>query len=428
MNRHSAARPAFAGFTLVETMVAIVIGMLATLIVMQVYATSEGQKRTTTFGADAQSDAAAILYLMESDLRQAGYGLAANPEDFTPAFSVPTSIAGLTSGVLAQCATVQAYNTTRGAAFTYTDYTFAPVVINPSTIPAGDDGTDVVLVNYGASSGVIGKGFPLSGQQNTGGNLLSFVVGGAGSPDPRAGFVQGDMYLAVPAAGSGLNCTIGEVTGVPPGVDPPNCSVGGGVQNIIERNAGADHQYSSFYKGCGAGPAVTATWNQVGGDDVDYTGGRLYNLGPVGAFVSRVYAVRKGNLTVCDLTANDCTADPPDLAMWTPIGSDVVGLHAQYGKDTDFNGSVDAWDATTLTGAARAEVVAVRLGLAVRSGQYEKDPATTAGNPVWHKDANGTGNIDFDIGGITDAGHYRYKTAQSIVPVRNLIWGQQKPL
>jgi Tfp pilus assembly protein PilW len=41
MNRHSAARPAFAGFTLVETMVAIVIGMLATFIVMQIYAVSE---------------------------------------------------------------------------------------------------------------------------------------------------------------------------------------------------------------------------------------------------------------------------------------------------------------------------------------------------------------------------------------------------
>ena len=425
MNRVSPPRRAFAGFTLVETMVAIVIGMLATFIVMQIYAVSEGEKRTITGGADAQSDAAAILYLMERDLRQAGYGLAANPEDFTPPFIVPTNIAGLTSGVLAQCTVVQAYNTTRAAAFTYTGSTFAPVVINPATIPAGDAGSDVVLVNYGASSGVIGKGLPLSGEQDTGGNLLSFVVGGVGSPDPRAGFVQGDMYLAVPAPGSGFNCTIGEVTGIPAGA---NCSVGNLVQNIIERNTVA---YSSYYKGCAAGPAAAVTWNQAGGDDVDYTGGRLYNLGPVGAFVSRVYAVRNGNLTMCDLTVKDCTAVvavPPDPAVWTPIASGVVRLRAEYGVDTDFNGTVDAWNATALVGAARAEVLAVRLGLAVRSSQYGRDPVTTVA-PVWHADAGPlTSDADFwttATAPSSDWTHYRYKTAQSIVPVRNLIWGEQ---
>jgi type IV pilus assembly protein PilW len=420
MNRHSAARPAFAGFTLVETMVAIVIGMLATFIVMQIYAVSEGEKRTITGGADAQSDAAAILYLMERDLRQAGYGLSANPEDFSPAFTAPPG-GVLTFGVLAQCGTVNAYNTTRGA-FAYT--TFAPVVINPPTtvIPAGDAGTDVVLVNYGASSGAIGKGLPLTGLQDTGGDLLSFVVGGTGSPDPRAGFVQGDMYLAVPAAGSGLPCTIGEVTGLPGGA---NCSVGNLVQNVIERNSAAS--YSSYYNGCAAAPAVAATWNQVGGDDVDYTGGRLYNLGPVGAFVSRVYAVRNGNLTVCDFRVGDCTAavaDPPDPAIWTPIASGVVGLHAQYGRDTDFNGSVNFWDTSTQVGALQAQVVAVRLGLAVRSGQYEKELITTAA-PVWHLDAATTGDVDFVVSSFTDWEHYRYKTAQSIVPLRNMIWGEQ---
>ena len=93
MNRHSAARRAFAGFTLVETMVALVIGLLATFIVMQVFAISEGQKRTIMGGADAQSDAAVVLYLIERDLRQAGYGLSPNIEDFTPANTPPGPVA-----------------------------------------------------------------------------------------------------------------------------------------------------------------------------------------------------------------------------------------------------------------------------------------------------------------------------------------------
>ena len=65
---------------------ALVIGLLATFIIMQIFATSEGQKRTITGGADAQTDAAVALYLIERDLRQAGYGLSANPEDFIPPF------------------------------------------------------------------------------------------------------------------------------------------------------------------------------------------------------------------------------------------------------------------------------------------------------------------------------------------------------
>jgi type IV pilus assembly protein PilW len=102
-----------AGFTLVETMVALVIGLLTTFIVMQVFALSEGQKRTIMGGADAQSDAAVVLYLIERDLRQAGYGLSPNPEDFAPAYTAPKDGGVLTSGILAKCETVNAYKKDR---------------------------------------------------------------------------------------------------------------------------------------------------------------------------------------------------------------------------------------------------------------------------------------------------------------------------
>ena len=67
----------------------------------------------------------------------------------------------------------------------------------------------------------------------------------------------------------------------------------------------------------------------------------------------------------------------------------------------------------------------MRLAVVVRSGQFEKEIVTAAA-PDWHQDATTSSNITFDLTGLgSDWNHYRYKTAQSIVPVRNMIWGQQ---
>lgn len=63
------------GFTLVEIMVGLAIGMLATVIIMQVFSVFEAQKRTTTGSGDAQTNGNIALHSISSDLRQAGYGI-----------------------------------------------------------------------------------------------------------------------------------------------------------------------------------------------------------------------------------------------------------------------------------------------------------------------------------------------------------------
>lgn len=63
------------GFGLVEIMVGVAIGFIGVLVMMQVSAVFEGQKRTTTTGADAQTNGAVALYQVDRDLRRAGYGL-----------------------------------------------------------------------------------------------------------------------------------------------------------------------------------------------------------------------------------------------------------------------------------------------------------------------------------------------------------------
>lgn len=71
-------RPA-AGFTLIELMVGVVIGLLATLAVTHVLVNSEGQKRTTTSGSDAQVNGALALHTLQRTIQSAGYGFAATP-------------------------------------------------------------------------------------------------------------------------------------------------------------------------------------------------------------------------------------------------------------------------------------------------------------------------------------------------------------
>jgi type IV pilus assembly protein PilW len=64
------------GFGLVEILVGLVIGLLATLVIMQVFSVFEGQKRSTTGTSDAQTNGGIALYAMVRDAQMAGYGLA----------------------------------------------------------------------------------------------------------------------------------------------------------------------------------------------------------------------------------------------------------------------------------------------------------------------------------------------------------------
>jgi type IV pilus assembly protein PilW len=76
MKPHNSHSPSpQAGFTLVEIMVGLVIGMLATAIILQVMSNFEAQKRVTTGTADAQTNGAIALYNVGRELQQAGYPL-----------------------------------------------------------------------------------------------------------------------------------------------------------------------------------------------------------------------------------------------------------------------------------------------------------------------------------------------------------------
>ncbi len=368
------------GFSIVELMVGMVLGLIGILVVMQVYLFSEGRKRTTTSGGDAQSNGAIALYTLQKDTALAGYGMA--------------------SLDILNC-NVRAYNENRNP----TDFTFsamAPVTINPTGIPAGDANTDVVRVAYGTSDG-LAEGVSFRQQSGASANY---------QVDNRSGFTVGNMVITVQ---SGLDCTLAQITDLPAS---GSCGQGGGGQtDVVIHNSG---QFKDPGQNCNQ---VPSHWNKPSGLGVTYTSGKLYDMGRLPA--AHIYAVRNGNLTMCDYMAADCTdaAKVNDATVWVPIVNNIVSLQAQYGRDTSapMDMVVDTYDQTTPTTACGyARVPAVRLAVVARSPQYEKDAVTPAA-PAWlggsvdlSKKPDGTANPDWQ--------HYRYKLFETVIPLRNIVW------
>lgn len=63
------------GFSLIELMVGLAIGLLATLAIMQTLSQFEGQKRSTAGTADTQVNGNIALYTIQRQVQMAGYGL-----------------------------------------------------------------------------------------------------------------------------------------------------------------------------------------------------------------------------------------------------------------------------------------------------------------------------------------------------------------
>jgi len=112
------------------------------------------------------------------------------------------------------------------------------------------------------------------------------------------------------------------------------------------------------------------------------------------------------------------------------IIDDIVDLQAQYGKDTDDNGVVETWNTVQpVNGAQWQQVLAVRVAVLARSGNYERpevaggpcEATTTATRPQW-----GDAGALQDFPTLMVAGAlpscYKYRVFETIIPLRNMIW------
>lgn len=141
-----------AGVSMVELMVGLAIGLVAVVVMLQVFTASNSYKQATTGGDDAQNNGAIALYGLQRDLRQAGYGLSA--------FNVLGCNLLLRTGV-----------TVSG---------LGPVVINHANIPAGDAGSDTLTVYYGIANDAV-EGDRI-GAQISGTYTLTSFTNASGTP------------------------------------------------------------------------------------------------------------------------------------------------------------------------------------------------------------------------------------------------------
>ena len=130
----ASARSAMGGFSLVEILVALLIGLIGIVVMMQVFSLFEGQRRTATSGDDAIGTGSISLYGIQRDLQRAGWGISAPP-------MIGCTITGLVQG---------------GASIP-----LVPVAINPESspgvplIPGADSFTEVLMISSGNGNGSV---------------------------------------------------------------------------------------------------------------------------------------------------------------------------------------------------------------------------------------------------------------------------------
>jgi type IV pilus assembly protein PilW len=284
---------------------------------------------------------------------------------------------------------------------------FVPVTINPAAITGEDANTDTLLVVSGNGNGTV------EGDQILSGAGTSYSV------HTPAAFSVNDFVVAAQQSRTSAACTLNVTT----------------ITAVTATNVTVNAAAASF---------------TVAPSD------RLFLLGA--APVVRAYAIRRGNLTVCDWRVNNCSAvaNNTDDTIWVPIATNVLSLRAQYGRDTataGMDGIVDVWNQTipatttpistvaakNIGACALARILAIRLVLVARSSQPEKTTDwplltthVTPTAPVWAgNDAVATA---IDSAAATAVAislpdpdpswptwqDFRYKVFQSVVPLRNM--------
>ena len=216
------------GFSLVELMVAMVVGLLGILAITSVYLAFEGNKRTTTGSGDAQENALVAMVSLERDLRMAGLGLT-----------------GLT------CTTINGYNAT----LTPTNLAFAPlpITITRDSPAAGSD--TITFMHSNAAFGNVPTS--LTGPMASSDDVLNAANGD--------GFVQGDLILisegtkpcsliqaSADAAKVGTNWTLTHAAGAVPFNPPLGTNIfpaGGYVTGAVVTNMGAMARREYFVQG-----------------------------------------------------------------------------------------------------------------------------------------------------------------------------------
>ena len=361
------------GVSLVELMIGLVLGLIASLAIFSITSTFETQRRTTGSGVDMQQNGLLALYSVEQDIGMAGFGL----------IDSTTTPGGM------PCSRINAYSPA-------SVYISAPVMLS-----SGSAGTDIITINRLNSD---------TGGIVTGGQAAKLTATlsapGTVSVDSNAAINPNDFVLI---SQPGLDCTILKVTATT-STNSMTVAYAGNAGGDTTQTPGAFPNYTAGAVFVNLGPTVPSN---TAGYTPSIFGTSDTNINP--RFSTTKYQINSSY----ELIRSDDGG-----GSWNTVASNIVSVAAQYGVANPGSQSVSCWtdavgnacSGTNWASPSTTEVKrikAIRVAIVARSAQK-----TTCNNvaPIWFG-----GQID--ISGIADSACYRYKIYQTIIPVRNVIWG-----
>jgi type IV pilus assembly protein PilW len=368
------------GFSLLEVMVGVAIGLIGIVVIFQVLQVWEERRRTTSSGSDAQVAGSIAMFNLERDIKQAGYGFGMSAD----------------MGCLVY---------TNGA--TYPNLaTIPPIKFNGGAIPALV--FPLVPVEIISTAGAPDSLAVLYGSSNFFTATLGFNVSTATTKkgSSRGGLEVGDQAV-VAKDGAGL-CAMVKITGYPNPDDGATL-----VHDAV--NAAVGSFSSGTMLNLGANPQRNV-WSIQGGRVLSHAD----SLRNPATWID-------SSEGIIDLRAQYGYDDNGNSQIECPNGAGIC-----------------EWTAAPLASPPMASAInwtkvrAVRVALLARGQQYEKnavytDPAnstnlTCTGNvckPEAPKWAGGYFTMTNPADG-TDWRHYRYRVYEQVIPLRNTIWGTAK--
>lgn len=405
IHRLSGASPASrqTGFSLVELLVGLAIGMIGMIVIYHVLSVTTGYRRTTTDLGMAQESGAAALHYIERDLRRAGYGLhgmlwQSGISDFKT--SGPTMIAR------ARACEVKARDNDGGGR----DFTFslAPVQLTSGGKDANDsDRPDTLTLLFGNAPAHAYA--PALTSNATASTMQLRAETGFGFQD-KALVVVADLSDKTYAANSSKPvCEMTQLTGstpqgtagCPPDARNPWCV-------NIRNSPSTDYPFGRALSAAYPGKVPTSPRDTA----------LLFNLGT---------APRNPTYQITGLTTVKPALSVTDNLFPTAggvISDNIVNLQVQLAFDDGTFGD------TFPSGKTWANVNSLRVAVVARSSLLEKgndkgdgsgttDPVTPE-TLVIFPSTDPTKVVKMKLS--ADERNYRYKTYYTVVPMRTVIW------
>ncbi|PTT77879.1 hypothetical protein DBR42_24580 [Pelomonas sp. HMWF004] len=371
------ALPPSHGFSLVELMVTLAIGLVLTLAISTMIARQESMRRGVTSASDLTSNAAYASYMLDRELRSAGAGFSQSVADnYGCALNVSRNAAQLlpaTTAFPAPFASVPQ------------GYVLAPLVVHAG---AGANGSDVIAVATG-SSGLSESVLPVVPGSATAGQVnLPNTLGLRG----------GDLVLV---SERGIGCMLQQVSNGFTGGTAPTLTFGGAfAANVV--NGVALNAFRTR-------PFVSVLGNVTGNQP------RLLLLG----------------------IDTDATLYSYDLLQVGSTGRQalvegVVDMRVRYGVALPANTQeVASWEAPTTVNFRAADltannavaqsvlqrILAVRVGLVLRSDLADKNEVTPATLTMFN-DLGASLTHTYTV--PTGTTNQRYRVVEFTVPLRNV--------